>query len=340
MANKERIMDLLRRGVITADEATELLEKSGESADGVKSGEDFTYKDKDGYVNHDVDFADAMKNVFTNVAEVVSTAAKGLSKTVGDTFEWEGGVPKFRRTKKTVEKDIEGAFDSVELSATAGTVKFAKGDNAHVKVEYTVYGAVDDIDSYLSEKTRLDAADDRLYVTADSNRISIDAEIYLPERDYKEVAVNLLNGDLSVENLSAEKLELSEKNGKLTVRAVKAGELKLDLINGEIKFDGSFEKATANLVNGNILLTQRDTRARELNAKTVNGDVKLAVPEALGLVGRVKTTFGGYKTRVKLDSDFEPSKNGATLVRQASDSLTFELETKSGTLWLKDNGYE
>ena len=30
------------------------------------------------------------------------------------------------------------------------------------------------------------------------------------------------------------------------------------------------------------------------------------------------------------------SRNGAAIVRQGAESLTFEFETKSGTIWLKD----
>ena len=69
-------------------------------------------------------------------------------------------------------------------------------------------------------------------------------------------------------------------------------------------------------------------------------DVSLTIyeGETLGLVGHVRTIFGGYKTRIKLDGPFEAGRNGAAVVRSSNDqaSLTFELETKSGTIWLKD----
>ena len=56
MANKkDRIMDLMRRGIITEDEALELLEKNGsvngEASDDKTENKEFTYTDKEGYVN-------------------------------------------------------------------------------------------------------------------------------------------------------------------------------------------------------------------------------------------------------------------------------------------------
>lgn len=51
MANKkDRIMDLMRRGIITEDEALELLEKNGsvngEASDDKTENKEFTYTDK------------------------------------------------------------------------------------------------------------------------------------------------------------------------------------------------------------------------------------------------------------------------------------------------------
>ena len=83
MANKkDRIMDLMRRGIITEDEALELLEKNGsvngEASDDKTENKEFTYTDKEGYVNHDVDFPDAMKNVAESLFARGKKFSKGL----------------------------------------------------------------------------------------------------------------------------------------------------------------------------------------------------------------------------------------------------------------------
>lgn len=332
---KERIMDLLRRGVITEEEALELLEKAGESTDGVKSG--FAYTDKDGYTNHDVDFADAMKNTFNMVTDKLSDAFHGISKTVNDNVDFGNGFPKVKRTQKMVEKDIEGDFDSIKLAATSGKVLVQYGENAHVKVKYTIYGAIenDDIDKFLLENTTLDVEDDELVIKT-VKRVGIDLILYLPEKKYDSIDLKVANGIVNVEKLIADTLKIAVKHGEITVLKSNASDLVLELINGTIKFDGNFKDSDISLVNGNILLTQGTTIARNLTVKNVNGDVKLAIPETLGLVGHVKTTFGSYKTRLRLDNPLETGRNGAAVVRKGDETLTFELETKSGTIWMKD----
>ena len=331
---KERILELLRNGVISEDEAIELLEKSGESTDDFKSSK----KEEDGYTAHDVDFAEAMKNTFQTVADSLRQGFQGVTKVVNDNVEFGNGFPKIKRTKKTIEKDLAGNFDSVFLEMTSGKVVVRPGDNAHVKADFTVYGAIEngDIDAFLAENTTLSVEENELTISA-VKRVGVDLELYLPQKNYQELTLKLTNGVIDASQLTADKVEILVKNGEMTVLDSKVKDLKMDLINGNIKFDGSLEDGDVSLVNGNILLTQTTTDAKKLKVKNVNGDVKLAVPESLGLVGHVKTNFGGYKTRLRLDNPFETGRNGAAVVRSGDDALTFEMETKSGTIWLKDN---
>jgi DUF4097 and DUF4098 domain-containing protein YvlB len=370
---KDRIMDLMRRGIISEDEALELLEKSGfdgsvksdandETSDkkfGFKfNSEDkkFDYTDKEGYVNHDVDFGDAMKSTFESLFEKGKEVFKGVAKSVDDTIDFGNGFPKVKSVSKTIEKDIDGIFTKINVDIKGGKISIKPGNNAHAKIEYKIYGAVenDDIDAYLIEKTQLEVVDDTLNVMT-SGRVSAEVELYLPEKTYEEVTLNLVHGEIKVEKLTADTFEVNQVNGDIELKetvaeklavATKNGEVKLldgksteltvESINGNFRVTNAFENATLNLVNGDILVTEAYDGARKLNVRNVNGDIKLSVPAALGLVGHVRTVFGGYKTRLNLDNPFEAGRNGAAVVRSGENTLTFELETKSGTIWLKD----
>ena len=85
-----------------------------------------------------------------------------------------------------------------------------------------------------------------------------------------------------------------------------------------------------------MIITESAIDGESLKVKNVNGDIKISVPKNIGLVGYVKTTFGKYKTRVELDSPLEITKNGAALVRTAVNSLTLDIATNTGSIWLKD----
>ncbi|GAB2026420.1 DUF4097 family beta strand repeat-containing protein [Lactovum odontotermitis] len=347
---KERIMDLMRRGVITNEEALELLEKmeagdSTDSQDAEKGAEAASEKeieseikskiDAEGFENHRQDTGESIKNTLNQAADKLSDLFKGLSKTVDDNVDFSKGWPKVKTIEKTVEFDILEPFDSVKLDVTGGKVTVSPGDNAHIKVDYKIYGAVSDIDQYLEENTKILTEDGSLQISA-SGRIAANVELYLPSRSYADLTFKLLNGKITADGIEADNVTVSSKNGELSLINTKAGKLALDLINGDIKFDGSFIDGQVLLTNGGVRLTQHDNRAKNLTVKVINGEVKLSVPETLALTGRVKTVFGSYKTRLRLDQPFESGKNGAAVVRSGVDNLTFELETKSGTIWLKD----
>lgn len=361
MANKkDRIMDLMRRGIITEDEALELLEKKGGADESVNTDEEasskFTFTDKEGYVNHNVDFPDAMKNVAESIFAKGKEIFQGVSKAVDDNIDFSNGFPKVKSTSYPVENDVEGDFDKVNIDIKGGKVTVLPGDNAHVKAEYKVYGAVDEgnIEAYVAEKTKIEVVDDTLEIVV-NGRIAADLTLYLPAKNYDNIELNTVHAEVKVEKIEANALninqvngtaevsevtshavEVSNKNGEIKLLDGTVDEIKLNGVNGNIRITTAFESADVTLVNGNILVTETIGKARKLNVKNVNGDIKVAVPETLGLVGHVRTIFGGYKTRLNLDTPFEAGRNGAAIVRQGEDTLTFEFETKSGTIWLKD----
>ncbi|MDR2977214.1 MAG: DUF4097 family beta strand repeat-containing protein [Streptococcaceae bacterium] len=343
---KERIMDLMRKGVITNEEALELLEKM--NAGGSSATEDVEKNsekeieseiksklDAEGFENHRQDTGDSIKNTLNQAADKLSDLFKGLSKTVDDNVDFSNGWPKVKTIEKTVEFDILEPFDSVSLDVKGGKVTVKPGDNAHIKVLYKIYGAVSDVEQYLAENTKISTEEATLDISA-AGRIAAYVELYLPNRIYTDLTFKLLNGKILLDGVETTNLTASSKNGELGISNTKTDKLSLDLINGDIKFDGSFIDGQVLLTNGGIRMTQHDNRAKNLTAKSINGEVKLSVPESLALTGRVKTVFGNYKTRLRLDQPFESGKSGAAVVRSGDDNLTFELETKSGTIWLKD----
>lgn len=153
-------MDLMRRGIITEDEALELLEKNGsvngEASDDKTENKEFTYTDKEGYVNHDVDFPDAMKNVAESLFARGKEIFQGVAKSVDDNIDFSKGFPKVKSISHTVEKDINEDFKNVNLNLKSGKVNILPGENAHVKVEYKIYAVEDgNVEAYIAEKLNL-----------------------------------------------------------------------------------------------------------------------------------------------------------------------------------------
>ncbi|MDR0297679.1 MAG: DUF4097 family beta strand repeat-containing protein [Streptococcaceae bacterium] len=350
---KERILKLMRDGVITQDEALELLEKAGISGDGV--GEEAF--DNAGYRTQNVDAGEALKSAFSGLGDSLKNVAKSIKRGVDENVDFSQGFPKVRATSFDIEKDLEGDFNAIEVDLSHVLLTIRPGENAHLKGTYKIYGGIDgSVENFLATHTTSTVWQDVLTLSADSKRVGAKFELWLPEKQYEELKINalsgkidvksvsadrisvtLLHGEVRLEELTASELSVDSKNGNILALPEHVNKLSLKLVNGTIKFDGSFEEADASLINGSILLTQRDARARKLSASVAHGDVKLSVPENLGLVGHARATFGGYKTRLNLLQSPEFGKNGGAIVRNGEETLTFDLETKTGTIWLKDN---
>ena len=233
MANKkDRIMDLMRRGIITEDEALELLEKNGsvngEASDDKTENKEFTYTDKEGYVNHDVDFPDAMKNVAESLFARGKEIFQGVAKSVDDNIDFSKGFPKVKSISHTIEKDINEDFKNVNLNLKSGKVNILPGENAHVKVEYKIYGAVEDgnVEAYIAEKTKLEVEDDVLEIEA-NGRISADIELYLPVKEYENIELE----ELIIDNMCMQ-LVTNPERFKVIVTMNLYGDILSDLVAG------------------------------------------------------------------------------------------------------------
>ena len=160
--------------------------------------------------------------------------------------------------------------------------------------------------------------------------------VTLPLNPLKMAKLDVVNGTMVLEDLIADDLKIKKVNGDLTVQRCNLDAIKVKSVNGEVRVISNFETADITNVNGEILVTETSLDGENLKVKNVNGDIKISVPENIGLVGYIKTTFGSYKTRVNLDTPLEITKNGAALVRKAVNSLTLDISTNTGNIWLKD----
>jgi DUF4097 and DUF4098 domain-containing protein YvlB len=207
-----------------------------------------------------------------------------------------------------------------------------------VEMSYKVYGGVteENLENFLRENTIIESENGHLTINIKSKRIVSDLTITLPAKILDEVTFDIVNGAIQVKDLFTERLTVKKVNGDFAMLDGKADKLKLKTVNGEIRVATDFEIADITGVNGEILITATSIDTETLKVKNVNGDVKISVPKNIGLIGYIKTTFGKYKTKIDLDSPLEITKNGAALVRKAKNSLTLDVATNTGSVWLKD----
>ena len=337
---KERIMDLMRKGIITELEAIELLEKSGLSTDdNTSDGEqaNTSQTDKEGY---QTDSSEAIKQFVNQAGSFMKTMFHSAKKSVDNNVDFSNGFPSLKHVTKSDFKAFEDQVTALSVSATSGDVTVIAKDvqKTIVEVSYKVYGGIskDALDAFIRENVTIDIEQGELIVAVKSKRIVVDLTITMATNQLQNAKFDVVNGSMTLENLVLADLNVKKVNGDVSIKGGRADAVTVKTVNGEIRVATDFETADINSVNGEVIITESAIDGESLKVKNVNGDIKISVPKNIGLVGYVKTTFGKYKTRVELDSPLEITKNGAALVRTAINSLTLDITTNTGSIWLKD----
>ena len=316
---KERIMDLMRKGIITESEAIELLEKAGLNQETVSGDETGQKTDKDGY---QTESSEAVKQFVNQAGSLVKSLFQSAKKSVDNNVDFSNGFPSLKYVSKSDFKAFEGDIKDITVSATSGdvTVITKDIDKTIIETTYKVYGGVteDALEDFLRDNVIIELDQGELVVNVKSKRIVVEMTITLAASQIEDAKFDVVNGTTIIKDLVAQDLNIKKANGDLSI------------------LGGNFEHVTVKAVNGEILVTATSMSAENLKVKNVNGDVKISVPNNIGVVGYVKTTFGKYKTRIALDNPLEITKNGAALIRTATNSLTLDIATNTGSIWLKD----
>jgi DUF4097 and DUF4098 domain-containing protein YvlB len=374
---KERILTLLNNGIITQDEALELLEQlTPEEAavvdqaprvdpmvDPVVAQEAQDFQQEAQTSTQEPEFkeysSDALGSLFKSITEKTKVVYDKVAKAIDDNVDFENGMPKLKFVTRDMHYEFD-AFDDLEIDSVSGdvTINVIDGDKAIVDADYKIYGvSAEELDAYMAERVTAAVANNKLSLLSKGNRIAVDYTIQLPRKTYHNFLLNVTNGDIEMAGVEVGSLVANQVNGDLDTEAVivagvanitgkngdvsvKDGAMKdlsIKTVNGDTILSATYESAVLNAVNGDAKVTMMDLKPRNLKVDNVNGDIKVSMPQNLGLIGQVKTLFGTYKTRLHLPAPLEVTKSGAVVSRTGDEMLSIELNTKTGSIWLKDN---
>ncbi|WDE06605.1 DUF4097 family beta strand repeat protein [Thalassomonas viridans] len=196
---------------------------------------------------------------------------------------------------------------------------FTVGDNSSFRLE-NVNGSVD-IQSWQEKVIRVTAiieADDQ----DDRDRISIDMSqndrgVRVETRYENNSGWGNSNNSGSVDyrimvpqDVDLDKIELV--NGSLTIENV-LGEVNAELVNGSIKASGLGADADISSVNGSIKVNYRqiDQDLEQIKIETVNGSIKLHLPQDISAAVDAETMHGSIKNDfgLKVEKNFFSGRN-------------------------------
>ncbi len=117
-----------------------------------------------------------------------------------------------------------------------------------------------------------------------NNSGSVDYLVMVPQQA-KLAAIELVNGSLSIENVS--------------------GEMKIDLVNGSIVAKGLMNDSDINSVNGSIEVSYQgiSENLKDISIDTVNGRIELNVPAEINANVDIETMHGSIRNDFGLSAD-------------------------------------
>lgn len=324
------------------------------------------------------DWKDQATDTLNQVGEKMSEAGSQLGKflkktfqtvseTVNDNMEWKDvslRVPGIATTKFEHEFYYEAPAASIlDIKAANGNVTLKTWDSDDVKVEAKIklYGKMgaEPFEAF-SERSQIEVNEDHISFQIPNKRVRADLVFYLPKRVYDHVAIKLLNGNIMIETLEAKDIYTKSTNGNIIVNQLTATMLEvegvngnidirngnildsiIETVNGTVTFGATPQNLSVSLVNGDVRLTIKEDNLKKVEASSVNGNVKVALPDTIGLEGHAKTSLGSINSRLsnyEVVREKKERTNQMLQFRRVSDDeiAQVQLSTTTGSIYLKD----
>lgn len=324
------------------------------------------------------DWKDQATDTLNQVGEKMSEAGSQLGKflkktfqtvseTVNDNMEWKDvslRVPGIATTKFEHEFYYKAPAASIlDIKAANGnvTLKTWNSDDVKVEAKIKLYGKMgaEPFEAF-SERSQIEVNEDHISFQIPNKRVRADLVFYLPKRVYDHAAIKLLNGNIMIETLEAKDIYTKSTNGNIIVNQLTATMLEvegvngnidirngnildsiIETVNGTVTFGATPENLSVSLVNGDVRLTIKEDNLKKVEASSVNGNVKVALPDSIGLEGHAKTSLGSINSRLsnyEVVREKKERTNQMLQFRRVSDDeiAQVQLSTTTGSIYLKD----
>ena len=268
-------------------------------------------------------------------AKAAAETARNVSVTIKDHPSFSTMSPFFYKTTHSYAFEEEfGEIGIIEIKVANGDIKMKTAPQSTVTIEGEFrlneeFETEEEIENYINERMNVSLENDTFKFFIPSKKVYADVTFVFPEKEYDYVSVKGLNsgirmkdftgkdfyaesqnGEVSVKNVSGTMLELTSKNGTIKQLDGQFKDSILDGTNGNIIFDAEAESATLKTVNGTIKVKKVSPNAKQIMAKTVNGNVQLDVPESLELEASLSTSLGKLHYN---DAQYEVIKHEKTV---------------------------
>ncbi|WP_025116774.1 DUF4097 family beta strand repeat-containing protein [Lysinibacillus fusiformis] len=291
---RQRILELVEKGTISAQEAItllEALEQSGKSTQNVmddvsKESQStdkeslFEEKSKDGdkkkedFMKH---FQDEMQDFRKDLTQIGSLFMDMMNTAVKKVKEFDVASPfgdkfEFTHTEEVAAADVESII--AELPNGNFSLESSEGDTIQVicKVKAPLMNdSEEETRNHFLEQFVVKEDEHSLRILSQLKLVQVNAKVLVPKDKLEKLSVRLMNGSVSLQDTDVEELKLKTLNGAIKGTKFSFGKAEVDSSNGSIELTKVRGKdLEAETLNGRVYL---DGALDEVEAKSVNGHV-------------------------------------------------------------------
>lgn len=283
MEERRLILEMLKDGKISAEEAKELLEALGENANEYIGNDDKIRPDKREYTEDKGgwSFFDGLKSLIS------------FGDIAGPTHEFiEEYTHKFITNQVTA--DIRTKSGSI-------IIKTWEREDCSIKVTKKVRGISDEdrAREFAQSYQVLKLSDDAIHTEDYKNKqLSISYEIMMPKNVVLVLRSTSVNGKVNLKDLHVTSGKINTVNGKIIIDEVVGDKLSISGVNGLIDLNTSVNDLNCTTVNGKISMKDTNKNEGTIKLSTVNGPIKVALPKDVTGVRIHNSSVNG---RIKVD---------------------------------------
>jgi len=304
MEEKMRILNLLKEGKITTDEAARLLDAVDK-----KSENEEHRAHQIRFKKHFMPVMPGIEVLPETVANAISNAMSKLETTFAD---------KEKRFKTVIHDDTEccnkqfSAKSSITIRTVSGDVDIKGGDQSEINLE-------------CCGMMKNDERDKELLVSS----VSEDIDIKTPEKI--NLSISAVSGDIDIENIIGNiecesvsgDLEATSITGKITFKSA-SGDIEINKLEGGVEVKGASSDIE-------IEYTEPD----DSKIETKSGDVSITLPEKTNAILELYSEDGEINVD-KIDKYEELDKSDGYLkIGIGKKTKTITVKTKSGDIEIK-----
>ena len=251
---KQMILEMLKEGKITVEEANSLLESLG----GKKSRPENDFISK---------FSQSMENVIKKTAETFENISNiDLDSIDINQYNIRGKV----NTHK--EMRIEDEINNISIEIPNGKLSIERANDSAITVNQDIWAKKSDLIDYLD----IDIDGDKLVIRTnekyENNDASIVLNLALGKNLYESLKVDLVNGEIQIEDVDFTNVELDSVNSKVNIINL-SGDIHVNNVNGKIDIKNTNGNLNVENVNGSIYLS--NITGQSANAETISGNIRV-----------------------------------------------------------------